>query len=66
MAKKFIKWEGDIYCVDIDSVPAVLVKEGNTFVSKPDLGKLCATILFEGMPLSKEEKSRNLKKLKYE
>jgi len=56
-ASKLYKWEGDIYRVDLEA-PAgsrVLVKEGDTFVSKPDLGKLGATILFEGEILDSDE-----------
>ena len=53
---KLYNWEGEIYKVDLDA-PAgerVLVKEGNAFVSKPDIGKLGATILFKGTPIEKE------------
>ena len=47
---KFIVWEGDTYRIDLDAPPGsrVMVKEGDKFVSKPGLGKLGATILFEG------------------
>ncbi|MDD4477175.1 MAG: hypothetical protein PHY40_03395 [Patescibacteria group bacterium] len=57
MESKIFTWEGSEYKIDLDA-PAgerVLVKEGETFVSKPNLGKLGATILFEGMPVNKED-----------
>ena len=55
-SNKLYEWEGAIYQVDLDA-PAgsrVLVKEGDTFLSKSELGKLGVTILFEGMPISEE------------
>ncbi len=57
-SSKLYKWEGDTYRVDLDapSGSRVLIKEGEDFVSKPDLGKLGATILFDGVPLSLENK----------
>ena len=58
MSAKLYNWEGDVYRIDLEA-PAgsrVLVKEGDTFVSKLDLGKLGATIEFEGTPLGLESK----------
>ena len=55
---KQYKWEGKIYQVDLDAPVGsrVLVKEGNSFVSRPDIGKLGATILFEGEPIAENVK----------
>lgn len=53
---KLYKWGGEVYRVDLDA-PAgerVLVKEGDNFISKPDLGRLGISILFEGIPIKED------------
>jgi hypothetical protein len=58
MPYKIFTWEGSEYKVDLDA-PAgerVLVKEGDKFVSKPDLGKLAATLEFEGILVGLDNK----------
>lgn len=50
MDSKIFTWEGSEYKIDLNASAGerVLIKEGDNFVSKPGLGKLGATILFEG------------------
>ena len=44
-------WEGETYRVDLDAPPGssgVLVKRCEEFVEEPELGKLFASIVYEG------------------
>lgn len=50
-------WEGDTYVVDFDAAPGLrfLRKEGGRFVPRPELGKLAATVLYEGEQVGESE-----------
>jgi hypothetical protein len=57
LRKSRVIWEGDEYLVDFDAKPGsrVLVKEHGKFVSKPGIGILGATLMYEGISLDDNE-----------
>ena len=58
---QFYEWEGEIYKIDLDA-PAnlrILVKEGDKFISKPNIGKLATDIEFYGMPIDERDINNN-------